>query len=63
MMQVLKFIFGADYHPEHWPRSRWDIDAKLMAELGFNVVRLAEFLGVRSSLKMGYTNLNGLMKL
>lgn len=37
------FIFGVDYYPEHWPRSRWDEDAELMAELGFNVVRLAEF--------------------
>lgn len=37
------FIFGVDYYPEHWPRSRWDIDAELMSELSFNVVRLAEF--------------------
>ncbi|MEM2740187.1 MAG: beta-galactosidase [Candidatus Bathyarchaeia archaeon] len=39
----MRFIFGVDYYPEHWPRSRWDIDAELMAELLFNVVRLAEF--------------------
>jgi beta-galactosidase len=45
--------FGADYHPEHWvypyagtpeePESRWDRDAQLMAQAGFNVVRMGEF--------------------
>ncbi len=38
-----KFYFGADYYPEHWPEERWPEDARLMAEAGFNVVRLAEF--------------------
>lgn len=37
---------GADYYPEHWPRARWETDARLMAEAGFNVVRLAEFAWV-----------------
>ncbi len=37
------FYFGVDYYPEHWPEERWPIDAQLMAEAGFNVVRLAEF--------------------
>jgi beta-galactosidase len=37
------FYFGVDYYPEHWPEERWSIDAKLMEEAGFNVVRLAEF--------------------
>jgi beta-galactosidase len=37
------FRFGADYYPEHWPEERWPEDARLMAEAGFNVVRLAEF--------------------
>ncbi len=34
---------GADYYPEHWPEKRWEQDARLMKEAGFNVVRLAEF--------------------
>lgn len=34
---------GVDYYPEHWDRKRWDIDARLMKQAGFNVVRLAEF--------------------
>ena len=34
---------GADYYPEHWPTERWEVDAKLMQEAGFNLVRLAEF--------------------
>jgi beta-galactosidase len=37
---------GADYYPEHWPRQRWDEDARLMQEAGFDVVRLAEFAWV-----------------
>ena len=37
------FYFGVDYYPEQWPGERWPIDAQLMAEAGFNVVRLAEF--------------------
>jgi beta-galactosidase len=37
------FYFGVDYYPEHWPEERWPIDTQLMAEAGFNVVRLAEF--------------------
>jgi beta-galactosidase len=37
------FRFGVDYYPEHWSEERWAIDAQLMAEASFNVVRLAEF--------------------
>lgn len=37
------FYFGVDYYPEQWPRARWGVDARLMAEAGFNIVRLAEF--------------------
>ena len=37
------FPFGVDYYPEQWPEARWAVDAGLMAEAGFNVVRLAEF--------------------
>jgi beta-galactosidase len=37
------FRYGVDYYPEHWPEERWEIDARLMAEAGMNVVRLAEF--------------------
>ncbi len=35
--------FGVDYYPEQWPEERWPKDARLMAEAGVNVVRLAEF--------------------
>lgn len=37
---------GTDYYPEHWPRERWNTDAKLMQKAGFNIVRLAEFAWV-----------------
>ena len=35
--------FGADYYPEHWPKERWETDARMMKEAHMNVVRLAEF--------------------
>lgn len=34
---------GAAYYPELWPRERWEEDARLMRETGFNTVRLGEF--------------------
>ena len=37
------FLYGAAYYPEHWDRSLWARDAKLMKAAGFNTVRLAEF--------------------
>jgi beta-galactosidase len=37
------FYFGVDYYPEHWPESRWETDARMMQDAGFNVVRMAEF--------------------
>ena len=36
-------FFGVDYYPEHWPRERWETDAKLMKEAGFDAVRIGEF--------------------
>lgn len=40
-------MYGIDYYPEHDPESRWPIDARLIAEAGFTVVRLAEFAWAR----------------
>lgn len=34
---------GVCYFPEHWPRERWETDARQMAEAGIEYVRLAEF--------------------
>lgn len=34
---------GADYYPEHWEKSRWQIDLKLMHEADIQVVRIGEF--------------------
>lgn len=36
-------IFGVDYYPEHWDRSEWENQARLMSEGGFNTVRMGEF--------------------
>jgi beta-galactosidase len=46
--------FGVDYHPEHWvypyagtpeePEARWKEDARLMAEIGVNVIRMGDYV-------------------
>ena len=35
--------FGVDYYPEHWEKKRWETDAKLMQQMGIQMVRMAEF--------------------
>ncbi|MBK7919515.1 MAG: beta-galactosidase [Chloroflexi bacterium] len=35
--------FGVCYYPEHWPQTRWPQDARMMRELGLEIVRIAEF--------------------
>src|SRR5512132_353328 len=47
------FTYGVDYYPEHWPEERWPTDARLMAEAGFNLVRLAEFAWSRLEPRAG----------
>ncbi len=37
------YQFGVDYYPEHWPKERWPIDARMMREMGIQVVRVGEF--------------------
>ena len=39
----MKYLFGTDYYPEHWPRDRWATDARMMREMGISIVRMAEF--------------------
>jgi len=34
---------GVCYYPEQWPEDRWQIDAKLMRNLGLRIVRLGGF--------------------
>ena len=38
-----QFLYGAAYYPEHWEKSLWRKDARLMRQAGFNAVRVAEF--------------------
>jgi len=46
-------LVGADYYPEHWPHERWVEDARLMAEAGLGVVRMAEFAWCRMETEPG----------
>ncbi len=34
---------GVCYYPEHWPETRWPTDARMMRELGLDLVRIGEF--------------------
>ena len=34
---------GVCYYPEQWPEERWQIDAKLMRNLGLRIVRIGGF--------------------
>ena len=37
--EILKEIhFGVDYYPEHWPKERWETDARLMKDMGIQIV-------------------------
>ena len=38
---------GVDYYPEHWDEESWAQDARLMAQTGVKLVRLAEFAWCR----------------
>ena len=51
---------GVDYYPEQWPRDRWEIDARLMAEAGLSVVRIAEFAWSRLEPRAGELELDWL---
>ena len=34
---------GVAYYPEQWPRTRWRLDARMMAEAGLTLARVGEF--------------------
>lgn len=42
-MQKTNLFWGVDYYPEHWPKERYEIDAKLMQDMGIKMARLGEF--------------------
>ncbi len=35
--------FGVCYYPEQWPEERWPVDARMMAKMGLDLVRIGEF--------------------
>ncbi|MEO3947815.1 beta-galactosidase [Gorillibacterium sp. CAU 1737] len=36
-------MLGVCYYPEHWPEAMWNDDFARMKELGFSIIRMAEF--------------------
>ena len=47
---------GVCYYPEHWPRERWETDARMMAEAGLSRVRIGEFAWSRIEPEPGQFN-------
>lgn len=42
-LQVEQLKLGVCYYPEHWPEALWDDDFRRMREMGFSIIRVAEF--------------------
>jgi beta-galactosidase len=42
-LEVPRVRLGACYYPEQWPETLWEDDFRRMRELGFDVIRIAEF--------------------
>ena len=42
-LHLERLQLGVCYYPEHWPETLWANDYRRMRELGFSVVRMAEF--------------------
>jgi len=42
-LQTDRIKLGVCYYPEHWDEHLWNDDFRLMREMGFSVVRMAEF--------------------
>src|SRR5579862_6374633 len=38
-----RLLIGADWYPEQWPESRWEVDAQMMEHAHLNVTRIGEF--------------------
>lgn len=47
-------MLGVCYYPEHWPEERWEIDARLMAEAGLELVRIGEFAWAKMEPQEGH---------
>lgn len=48
--------FGICYYPEHWPEARWAEDARLMREIGLEIVRIGEFAWAKMEPDNGRTH-------
>lgn len=42
-LQSSRFQLGVCYYPEQWPSTLWEDDFRRMRELGFSIMRIAEF--------------------
>lgn len=49
----MKRTLGTCYYPEHWDETRWEDDARRMAEIGLTWVRIGEFAWSRIEPRLG----------
>ena len=56
-------LFGCAYYPEHDPEDQWELDAKLMADMGLNFIRVGEFCWNRMQQSDGTLTLDWLGRL
>ncbi|WP_121613511.1 beta-galactosidase [Mesobacillus foraminis] len=42
-LHMKRIELGVCYYPEHWPEELWEDDFKRMKDLGFSIIRMAEF--------------------
>ncbi|MBN9307685.1 beta-galactosidase, partial [Devosia sp.] len=53
---------GVCYYPEHWPSEWWEEDARRMAEVGIEYVRIGEFAWSRLEPRPGELNFDWLVQ-
>ena len=58
--ELSRLRLGVPYYFEQWPRERWETDARLMADAGVTLVRMAEFAWSVLEPSPGKHDFNGL---
>lgn len=51
---------GVAYYPEHWPEERWPVDARMIKDMGIQLVRIGEFAWSRLEPKRGQYDMDWL---
>ena len=44
-------LMGTDLYPKQWPEARWKIDLRMMEAAHLNIVRIAEFVSQKCTIR------------